>query len=217
MSNPKITRNGGRAPDGGAPPCCSRRRGVDDSDFLQDGRGVQRGRGPGRGPFFVALDPGHAISLGSVLRVGRRDLRPQPLARRVDPGGELVGGLALRSSARPASGAVAARVRRSRVRPLSLRAPALLGARPPHRTPAATEPPARAAPTLRGARPTTEPTTDVVQSITDVGLTTCRASPSSFGDNPSASPTSWAGAAPASPGRGPTTFSAKGPCRSRFR
>jgi heterodisulfide reductase subunit B len=63
----------------------------------------------------------------------------------------------------------------------------------------------------------TPATTEGDQSITDVGLTTWRLSPSSFGSSPNARPTIWGRCRMGMPSGRPTTFSASGCCRSRLR
>ncbi len=63
----------------------------------------------------------------------------------------------------------------------------------------------------------TPATTEVVQSTTAVGLTTWRARPSCLGDRPSASPTSCGRCNTGMFSGRPTTFSASGCWRSRFR
>ena len=61
------------------------------------------------------------------------------------------------------------------------------------------------------------PTTDVDQSITDDGLTTCLSMPSSFGSSPRARPSSWGRCRTGMFSGRPTTPAASGCCRSRFR
>ena len=59
--------------------------------------------------------------------------------------------------------------------------------------------------------------TDVVQSMTDDGLTTCLFIPSSFGESPRARPSSWGRCRTGMFSGRPTTPEASGCCRSRFR
>ncbi len=81
-SNPKITRDGGRAPRRRCGTMlCKTSRGIADvtgMDF-QDGRGVQRTRGPGRGPFFVpGLGSARSVQSAGPVRSAAR----QPVAAR---------------------------------------------------------------------------------------------------------------------------------------
>jgi hypothetical protein len=135
-----------------------------------------------------AANPGHGWRAEPDLLVSRsRDRRLQPPPRRVDP----PVGLGPRS---PASHAPRRRIGAGR----GLGVPGRGGQCGTHEVPQA--------PDHAGAPATTE----VVQSMTEVGRTTCLLIPRSFGESPRASPTSCGRWSTGSPSSRPTTLAAAG-------